>query len=101
MLSLSSLLRVCLPNNRSAFHHSDFVSSAISDLVNLGLIVNFFCLPQLLILFLFLLIQKGRPDSSSICVMLTNIYPKPNIEWKTGKFFFNMFCVGDTCLSLT
>ena len=48
MLSLSSLLRVCLPNNRSAFHHSDFVSSAISDLVNLGLIVELFLPPTVI-----------------------------------------------------
>ena len=48
MLSLSSLLRVCLPNNRSAFHHSDFVSSAFSDLVNLGLIVELFLPPTVI-----------------------------------------------------
>ena len=39
---------VCLPNNRSAFHHSDFVSSAISDLLNLGLIVEVFLPPTVI-----------------------------------------------------
>ena len=48
MLSLSSLLRVYLPNNRSAFHHGDFVSSAFSDLVNLGLIVELFLPPTVI-----------------------------------------------------
>ena len=34
---------VCLPNNRSALDHHDFVSSAVSDLLNLGLVFRSFC----------------------------------------------------------
>ena len=39
---------VCLSNNRSALDHHDFVSSAIADLLKLGLISEVFALPTVI-----------------------------------------------------
>ena len=81
---------VCLPNNRSALDHHDFVSSAVSDLLKLGLVSEVSALlPRLLIHFLCPLILKVNPDSYLIYVMSTSISPKLNSKWKIGGFFFN------------
>ena len=39
---------VCLPNNRSALDHHDFVSSAVSDLLKLGLVSEVSALPTVI-----------------------------------------------------
>ena len=39
---------VCLPNNRSALDHHDFASSAVSDLLKLGLVSEVSALPTVI-----------------------------------------------------
>ena len=85
---------VCLPNNRSAFHHSDFVSSAISDLLNLGLIVELFLPPTVINP---LSVSLNSEEKARLILDLRHVkkhIPKAKFRMEGWKVFLQYFLCG-------
>ena len=81
---------VCLPNNRSALDHHDFVSSAVFDLLKLGLVSEVSALPTVINPLSVSVNSEGKPRLILDLRHVNKHTPKLNSKWKIGRFFFNM-----------
>ena len=82
---------ICLSKSRSALEYSDFVSSAVCDLLKFGLVFEVLTPSSVVNLSLVSVHLEGKSTAASfaISVMLLAVSPKPNSGMKIGRFFSN------------
>ena len=81
---------ICFSKRKSSLEHSDFVSSAVCDLLKFDL-VSKVLIPSVVNLSLVSVHLEGKSPAASfaISVMLLAVSPKPNSGMKIGRFFSN------------
>ena len=85
---------VCLSNNRSALEHGDFVSSAVCDLLELGLICEVLTPPTVINPLSVSVNSEGKPRLILDLRHVNSYIPKPKFKTEDWKVFLQYLSPG-------
>ena len=85
---------VCLPNNRSALDHHDFVSSAVSDLLKLGLVSEVSALPTVINPLSVSVNSEGKPRLILDLRHVNKHIPKAKFKMEDWRVFLQYVAQG-------
>ena len=85
---------VCLSNNRSALEHSDFVSSAVCDLLKMGLVSELFTPPMVISPLSVSVNSEGKPRLILDLRHVNSCIPKAKFRMEDWKVFLQYLSRG-------